>query len=38
MIQGAFTTVVAAILISLFSAVINRILTNAASDQPRRRA
>lgn len=37
MLQGVFTTIIAAILVSLFSAVINRILTRAAADRfPRR--
>jgi putative membrane protein len=36
MIQGVLTTLVAAILISVFSAVINRILGNAAGGRRRR--
>ena len=35
-LQGFFATVVASILVSLFSAVINRILTNAATNQQNR--
>jgi putative membrane protein len=37
LLQGFFTTIVAAVLISLCSAVISKILTNATAEQPKRR-
>jgi len=36
LVQGTFSTVLASILVSLFSTLINRILANAAADRPRR--